>query len=170
MTGLIFDLTFPLVVPFWALMILLPGWSWTRRIVGSPLVVVPPLVGYLVLAVVEFDRLWPVVSRPSLTGLSEFLGTPAGAATLWAHVIAFDLFVGRWMYLDGRERGMHPLVTGPILALTILLSPVGLLAHLALREVAGRRSSQSRSAGSDPAPPVGVLPTGGAVGQSGTRR
>ncbi|MFI6824094.1 ABA4-like family protein [Micromonospora sp. NPDC050187] len=157
MTGLIFDLTFPLVVPFWALMILLPGWSWTRRIVGSPLVVVPPLVGYLVLAVAEFDRLWPVVSRPSLAGLTEFLGTPAGAATLWAHVIAFDLFVGRWIYLDGRERGVHPLVTGPILALTILLSPVGLLVHLAVREVAGR-------------PPVGATPTGGAVGQSGTRR
>ncbi|MFE0590636.1 ABA4-like family protein [Micromonospora echinospora] len=165
MTGRIFDLTFPLAVPFWALMILLPGWSWTRRIVGSPLVVVPPLVGYLVLAVVEFDRLWPVVSRPSLTGLSEFLGTPAGAATLWAHVIAFDLFVGRWIYLDGRERGIHPLVTGPVLALTILLSPVGLLTHLALREVTGRRSSEDSGA-----PPVGVVPTGGAVGQSGTRR
>jgi hypothetical protein len=168
-TERIFDLTFPLAVPFWALMILLPGWSWTRRIVGSPLIMVPPLVGYLVLAVAEFDRLRPVVSRPSLTGLAEFLGTPAGAAAIWAHVIAFDLFVGRWMYLDGRERGMHPLVTGPILVLTILLAPVGLLAHLAVREVAGRRSPLPRS-GDCPAPPAGVGPTGGAVGQSGTRR
>jgi hypothetical protein len=41
MTGLLFGLTFAVAAPFWALMILLPGWSWTRRIVASPLIVLP---------------------------------------------------------------------------------------------------------------------------------
>jgi len=132
--GLVFALTFPLTVPFWALMIFLPGWARTRRIVESSLIVVPPLIGYAILAVTEFERLWPVVSQPSLAGLQSFLGSPAGAATIWAHVIAFDLFVGRWIYLDSRDRGLHPLVTAPVLVLTILLAPFGLLAHLALRK------------------------------------
>jgi len=44
MSGTLFAVTFPLAAPFWALMILLPTWSWTRRIIGSPLIVVPPLL------------------------------------------------------------------------------------------------------------------------------
>ena len=43
---LLFALTFPLAAPFWALMILAPGWSVTRRVIASPLIVVPPLLVY----------------------------------------------------------------------------------------------------------------------------
>jgi hypothetical protein len=67
------------------------------------------------------------------------LGGPVGAAAGWAHFIAFDLFVGRWMYLDARERGIHPLVMAPVLVLTILLAPLGLLVHLGLRALSGVR-------------------------------
>jgi hypothetical protein len=67
--------------------------------------------------------------------VSALLGGPVGAAAGWAHFIAFDLFVGRWMYLDARERGVHPLLMAPVLVLTILLAPLGLLVHLPLRGV-----------------------------------
>lgn len=67
-----------------------------------------------------------------LTGL---LGTPLGATAIWAHLIGYDLLVGRWMYLDSRERGVHPLVMAPVLVLTVLLSPLGLLTYLLLRTV-----------------------------------
>jgi Domain of unknown function (DUF4281) len=46
MTGALCTLTFAVAAPFWALMILLPRWSWTARIIGSPLIVLPPLVIY----------------------------------------------------------------------------------------------------------------------------
>jgi ABA4-like protein len=55
------------------------------------------------------------------------LGTPAGAATVWAHAIGFDLLVGRWTYLDARERGVPALIMAPVLVLTILRSPLGFL-------------------------------------------
>jgi hypothetical protein len=48
-------------------------------------------------------------------------------------MIAFDLFVGRWAYLDSRERGIPALVMAPVLLLTILLGPVGLLVYLLVR-------------------------------------
>ncbi|HVH23050.1 MAG TPA: abscisic acid-deficient protein Aba4 family protein [Pseudonocardia sp.] len=57
------------------------------------------------------------------------------SAAGWAHFIAFDLFVGRWMYLDARERGVHPLVMTPVLLLAILLAPLGLLAYFGVRAV-----------------------------------
>ena len=143
---LLFDLAFPLAAPFWLLMIVAPGWAWTRRIVSSPLIVVPPLLVYVALLLPQLAAFAGPVVSPDLPGLAAVLGTPAGAAAIWAHAIGFDLFVGRWMYLESRERGIHPLVMTPVLLLTILLSPLGLLAFLGLRaalpRVAGRPPSR----------------------------
>ena len=139
---LLFTLTFPLAAPFWALMILAPGWSVTRRIIGSPLIVVPPVLIYAALVFPQFATVFAAVASPELTGVAALLGTPVGAAAGWAHFIAFDLFVGRFIYLDSRERGIHALVVAPVLVLTILLGPLGLLAHLLLRAVLSRRRLQ----------------------------
>jgi ABA DEFICIENT 4-like len=133
MTELLFTLTFAVAAPFWALMILLPRWSWTARIVGSPLIVLPVLVIYMLLVIRAFGDVLPVVVSPTLDGVRDLLGTAAGAAAAWAHMIAFDLFVGRWSWLDSRERHVPALVMAPVLVVTILLGPLGLLLYLAVR-------------------------------------
>ena len=133
MTGVLFSLTFAVAAPFWALMILLPHWSWTRRIIGSPLIVVPPLLIYAVLVLGSLTEVLSAVASPTLDGVRDLLGTADGAAAGWAHMIAFDLFVGRWAYLDSRERGIPALVMAPVLLLTILLGPIGLLVYLLVR-------------------------------------
>ena len=139
MTTVLFNLTFYLAVPFWLLMIVAPRWPVTERIVASPWIATPPLVVYLIIVLPHFDRLWAAVSRPDLGVLQAFLGSGIGAAAIWAHLIAFDLFIGRWMYWEARKLGIHPLVMAPILVLTILLSPFGLLVFLVVREVAVRQ-------------------------------
>ncbi|MBG0560268.1 ABA4-like family protein [Actinoplanes aureus] len=133
MTEILFNLTFLLAAPFWALIILLPGWSWTTRVVSSPLIVLPIVVIYALLVIPAFGEVFPAVVNPTLGGIRELLGTADGAAAGWAHMIAFDLFVGRWSYLDSRERGVPALLMAPILLLTILLGPLGLAAYLAVR-------------------------------------
>jgi hypothetical protein len=133
MTATLFQLVFLLAAPFWLLMIVAPGWSWTRRIVGSPLIVVPPLLVYAVLVLTHLNVVLPAVTRPTLAGVQALLGTPFGATAGWAHFIAFDLFVGRWIYLDSRQRGRHPLLMAPVLLVTILLAPLGLLGYLGIR-------------------------------------
>ena len=133
MTGFLFTLTFAVAAPFWALMILLPHWSWTRRIIGSPLIVVPALLIYAILVLGSLTEVLPAVAAPTLDGVRDLLGTADGAAAGWAHMIAFDLFVGRWSYLDSRERGIPALVMAPVLLLTILLGPIGLLVYLLVR-------------------------------------
>jgi Domain of unknown function (DUF4281) len=136
----LFAITFPLAVPFWALMIFAPGWSWTRRVIASPLIVVPPLLVYVALLVPQFVAFAGPVAGADLPGVTAVLGTTAGAAAIWAHAIGFDLFVGRWMYLDSRERGLHPLVMAPLFVVTILLSPLGLLSYLLLRTLLPART------------------------------
>lgn len=133
MTELAFDIAFPLAVPFWALMIVAPRWLWTRRIVGSPLIVLAPLVAYAFAVFPILPEFAAEMVSPSFDGVREIVSTADGTALVWAHLIAFDLFVGRWMYVDSRERDVPPLLMAPVLVLTILLSPFGLVAYLALR-------------------------------------
>ncbi|MGQ5261095.1 ABA4-like family protein [Micromonospora sp. ZYX-F-536] len=133
MTATLFTLTFAVAAPFWALMILLPNWSWTARIISSPLIVLPVVLIYALLVVPAFGEVLPAVASPTLEGVRDLLGTADGAAAGWAHMIAFDLFVGRWAWLDSRERGVPALVMAPVLVLTILLGPLGLAAYLGVR-------------------------------------
>lgn len=133
MTGALFGLTFAVAAPFWALMIVLPRWSWSARIVSSPLIVLPVVLIYAALIFPNLSAVLPAVASPTLAGIRDLLGTADGAAAAWAHMIAFDLFVGRWAWLDGRTRRMPALVMSPILLLTILLGPLGLLVYLLAR-------------------------------------
>jgi Domain of unknown function (DUF4281) len=133
MTGFLFTLTFAVAAPFWALMIVLPRWSWTVRIVSSPLIVLPVLVIYAALILPNLADVLPAVTSPTLGGVRTLLGSADGAAAGWAHLIGFDLFVGRWAWLDSRTRRIPAWVMSPILILTILLGPIGLLVYLAVR-------------------------------------
>ncbi|MFG2399668.1 ABA4-like family protein [Streptomyces lydicus] len=142
----LFDLAFLLAAPFWALMILAPGWRFTDRIAASPLPMVPVLAVYLVLAAGVFPQLWAAVSHPDLAGFQELLRLGGGAGAIWAQVIAWDLFLGQWVYREARTLRIHPLVMGPLLVLTVLLSPFGVLLFLALRTVVRRRTRRAAPA------------------------
>jgi hypothetical protein len=133
MTGTLFTLTFAVAAPFWALMILLPRWTWTARIIKSPLIVLPVVVIYATVVIPALGDVLPAVMSPTLGSVRDLLATADGAAAAWAHMIAFDLFVGRWAWLDSREREIPPLVMAAVLVLTILLGPLGLAAYLAAR-------------------------------------
>jgi hypothetical protein len=152
---LLFTITFPVVVPFWALMILAPWWRRTSTIIRSPLIVVPPLIICLLIMVPRFGEFWTVYSAPSLAGLQTLLASPAGSAAIWAHLITFDLFVGRWIFLDARQRRIPALVTSPLLFFTILVSPVGLAAYLILRYTVGRSARPRVEVTAPASQPVG---------------
>lgn len=133
MMATLFDASFLLVAPFWLLMIVLPGWGVTRRVIGSPWIAAPAAALYLALVLPGLPGVLGAVASPSLGAIAPMLGTPAGATVAWVHFLAFDLFVGRWVYLDARGRGITPWLTSPLLFLTLMLGPAGLLGHLLVR-------------------------------------
>jgi hypothetical protein len=133
--GLLFRLSNVLVLPFWALMILLPRWRWTTRVMRSALVSGAPAALYAALVLPRLAAIWPAVSRPTLNGIAALLGSPAGATIAWVHFLAFDLFVGRWIYLDSQERRVSIWLLAPVLFLTLMLGPAGFLFFLVIRSV-----------------------------------
>ena len=134
---LLFTLATWAVLPGWLLLVLLPRWRWSARLVGS--VLIPALLGGLYLAL--FARSF---------GSSEGgFGTLAEVRTLfenpwlllagWIHYLAFDLFVGAWEVRDAQRIGLHHLLVVPCLVLTLMFGPVGLLLYLVLRGVVRKR-------------------------------
>jgi len=119
-------------------MIFLPFWGWTKRIVASPWMAAPAALLYAALVLPGVAGIFAEVATPQLPEIAALLGTPAGATIAWAHFLAFDLFVGRWVYLDSRERKISAWLVSPILFFVLMLGPLGLLLYLATRFFAAR--------------------------------
>ncbi|KAJ9512113.1 hypothetical protein QJQ45_012728 [Haematococcus lacustris] len=71
----------------------------------------------------------------SLAGVVKMFQSPTLVLAGWIHYVVGDLWVGRWIAIDARKRRMPYLLVAPLLALTLLLAPVGLGAYLLVRGV-----------------------------------
>lgn len=138
----VFALSSLTVMPIWLLMIVLPTWTPTRRLLESPLVALAPALIYAVLVLPRFGEILVAVSRPELEAIAALLGSEAGATIAWAHFLAFDLLAGRWIYLDSRERGISAWLVAPVLFFTLMLGPIGFLLYLGLRALPARGRRQ----------------------------
>ncbi len=131
--NLVFSLSNLAVLPFWVLAIFLPRWGWTQRIIASPLIALLPALLYIGLVVPNLGSILPAVANPSATGIAHLLGTEQGVTIAWAHFLAFDLLTARWIFLEGTLRRISPWLISPILALTLLLGPIGFCLYLLVR-------------------------------------
>lgn len=131
-------------LPFWALMIVAPGWSVTKRVMDS--LIAPGVFAalYAVLIVPALPTILPLfASPPDLAAVLAELTKPQAFVVAWVHYLAFDLFAGRWEYLDARERGVSHWLLGPCLFLTLMLGPLGFLVYLAARLTARKPTESS---------------------------
>ena len=58
---------------------------------------------------------------------------PGALTAGWVHYLAFDLFVGGWIATRAAETGMHHALLVPVLLLTFLFGPAGLLLFALLK-------------------------------------
>lgn len=74
----------------------------------------------------------------SVEGVRAFFATDAGVVIGWTHYLAFDLFTGLWIARDADAKGFSRLAQIPVLAMTFVAGPVGLLVWLIVRERSAR--------------------------------
>jgi hypothetical protein len=69
----------------------------------------------------------------SLAQVQRLFAVPELLTAGWLHYLAFDLFVGAWIAEHSVALGLPHLALLPLLALTFLFGPAGLLAFVTLR-------------------------------------
>ena len=119
------------VLPFWALMIVLPKWSFTRKVMASatPFIVLALVYVYLFVGSLTPDSA-ESFANPTLPELAALFANPSVTATGWVHFLVMDLFVGWWIYQDGQQAQV---VTTHSLLFCLFAGPIGLLSHLTTR-------------------------------------
>lgn len=147
----LFDSANLFVLPFWALMIGLPNWNITKRVMTSylPFVALALLYLYFIFGTLNTETA-QALSNPKLADIARFFSDERAAATGWAHFLVMDLFVGRWIYWEGQRTNVW---TAHSLVLCLFAGPVGLLSHIVTVLLAQKASSAIAT----PASPVATV-------------
>jgi hypothetical protein len=125
-----------LVLPGWLLLVFVPRWKWTARLIAGVLIPLLLALLYLYLVVAHFGQ--ADGGFGSLAAVSQLFRNPYALLAGWVHYLAFDLFIGSWEVRDARRLGIHHLLVVPCLVLTFLFGPIGLLLYFALRLIRKR--------------------------------
>jgi hypothetical protein len=133
----LFSLASAAVLPGWALLVLVPRWKWTARLVGP--VLIPALLSLLYLYLLAAR--WAILAGGfgSLATVRRLFDDPAVLLAGWVHYLAFDLFIGSWEVRDAQRLALPHLLVVPCLLLTLLFGPVGFLSYLVVRGSLRRR-------------------------------
>lgn len=131
------------VLPAWALLIFWPTGAPTRWLVRSYGWSGALAALYLGLLVVGLPD-WPTdASFNSLAGVRALFRTDWSLLMGWVHYLCFDLAVGTWIVNDAAARGLDTgwrrWARAPILVLTFMFGPVGLLTWLGVRRLLAQR-------------------------------
>jgi len=128
----------------WLILIFLPRWRWSARLICP--VIIPLLLAmvYTYLAIANFGHGGGFSSLASVTVLfqSRYL-LLAG----WIHYLAFDLFVGSWEVRDAQRIGIAHYLVVPCLVLTFLFGPSGWLLYFLIRTVVTRMIGENDADG-----------------------
>ena len=134
--------------PFWLLLVFAPNWKGTRAIF-EPIQPLAALSLAHLLIVVLSTQGTPETGTAPLELFNDLFNTEKDGletylklgdyrnfvAEEWTHALIWDLFVGRFIWLDGRRRGIF---TSHSTLLTNFIGPPGLLLHLATCVVVGK--------------------------------
>ena len=80
----------------------------------------------------------------SIAGVRALFASDGGVVIGWTHYLALDLFTGLWIASDADNKGFGRLLQLPVLFLTFMAGPVGLLSWLILRERRARSAAKAQ--------------------------
>ncbi len=113
------------VLPFWAIMIFFPHHPKTKSIIKVPWIILPATICYIIVLLPNITSAASIFSAPSPELANKILAEPWGGSLFWIYAGAFDLFVGRWIYLDALDKKISSWFVSPILFVCIFFGPLG---------------------------------------------
>lgn len=124
----------------WLLLIFVPRWRWSARIIAPVALPAALAVVYLLCIATGMwqSRMGPE-SFATLAGVKALFTSDRFLLAGWLHYLAFDLFIGCWEVRDAQRHGVSHWLVVPCLLLTFLFGPVGMLLYFILRAASRRR-------------------------------
>tara|TARA_B100001094_G_scaffold188575_1_gene182841 strand:+ start:724 stop:1119 length:396 start_codon:yes stop_codon:yes gene_type:complete len=118
-------------------MLVYPEHELTKKVMNGPWFFLGPIVIWWAITIASPQGLIDLskdFANPGgiLDGLAAIMGTKAGASAAWAHMVAGDIFVTRWMWKRCMEEGSKRWVSASTVFFGVMLMPVGLALHMAL--------------------------------------
>ena len=156
---LAFSIVNALPMPIWLTWVLAPKTKLARIFADA---LWPwALLGAIYLALLVYAMTLPNSGGgdfSSLAGVMALFDGEWGTLAGWTHYLCFDLFVARWIIRDAPNAGYK---LSPILVLTLMAGPAGLLVYSLLRRWLGGGAEGPIQAGAE------VAGTAGAAGVEG---
>ena len=140
--ALCFFLSTMWVGPFWFGMLVFPEHKLTQKAMEGPWFFLGPILIWWAVTFADPQGLVDLAkdsTKPDqvLDGLATIMGTRQGAVAAWAHMVAGDIFVTRWMWKRCMERNTNSGLRSAIVFFGVMLMPVGVAIYL----VAARKDS-----------------------------
>lgn len=120
----------------WLLLILLPRWRPSARLIAP--VLIPSVLSMLYVYSLAGHIRGASGGFASLAGVGQLFTNQWLLLAGWVHYLAFDLFLGSWQLREAQELGIAQYLVIPCLVLTFLLGPAGYLLFLVIRVMAVR--------------------------------
>ena len=124
------------IIPFWFLLIILPGHQVTNFFVQSVIIPLLLAAGYIYLSYKIYlngNILDGFELYSGLDGLYSMFSNEALLLIFWLHFLAISLFAGSWIAGDSKKYFIPKIVTIPSLILTYFTGPVGLVFYWFIR-------------------------------------
>ena len=124
------------VIPFWAMLIIIPNHGLTNFFVQS--IIVPLLLasGYVYLSYNLYlgNEIFDGFELYNgIDGLYSMFANEILLLIFWLHFLAISLFTGAWIARDARKYFIPKIITVPSLVLTYFTGPVGLVVYWCFR-------------------------------------
>ena len=119
-----------LILPFWIMLWFMPKHELTKRFVGDiRYSILPLLIPYAILALPNAPEIILTFASqmPTPEIVVDLFANDRIVALAWLHMLALDLFVGRyvWLRMLAADRPMY--VSTPVLFLCMMMGPLGFL-------------------------------------------
>ena len=125
------------VGPYWFAMMLKPYDAKTSKLLAKPFFFMGPIIIWFLVMIMNPEGLVDFLNSGShldgfFAGIAQCMGTKAGITAMWAHMVAGDIFVTRWIWKRCIQAKSEKWVTITSVFFGVMLMPIGLVLNLLL--------------------------------------
>jgi len=127
-----------LVMIGWLVLVCFPFWGYMPTTVMAIVLVISAVYAYFILFGRRFDdgaRQPNFKDFASLSGVVKMFTNRRVTLAGWLHYLAFDLLIGLFIVLDSQQHDISHFIVLPILFLSLMIGPAGLVAYFVFRGI-----------------------------------